>query len=428
MINPKLWDKNEEELILTALAKATAPSSLCPVLESYAHMMDWYYYTPIRVYSRITSEGYDNVHEGFGLGDRNGGDVSLLEFTRAFGLVIANLRLLKKEEHFVTFRSSVAKTQINFLLLRKVDNGICKECKVIPNECLTSRHKLLVMDLEIRMEKKRRVVDDRLRIKWGSLTMASAKEMWERLTAKGAWGSSGDNGKIQEKVDAKKVAYANLVESKDEVEKWTNRKLYKMARKEANLAVMTAKTMAFERLYAELEEKDGDKKLYRLAKTWERRARDLDHVRVGVDEYKTLVCRYLDNSSKLPNACGLCYDSTTDDYKIILIFRSFYVVYSPNKNICTMKKTLPILEQNLADHSSDLFSDVTTEGSSSTMEGCVYWSLDKGWEKFLQEVSKTSIIICFDVKSDELKELPAPDFVVVMNWTYGSWNKMDGNG
>ncbi|KAJ8531980.1 hypothetical protein K7X08_011903 [Anisodus acutangulus] len=117
------------------------------------------------------------------------------------------------------------------------------------------------------MEKRRRVVDDRLRIKWRSLIMASVKEMEERLMAKEAWGSSRDatdmsdrmtscirevarevlgvsrgsrgghrgdwwwNDKVQEKVEAKKMAYAKLIESNDEVEKWMNRKLYKMARK-----------------------------------------------------------------------------------------------------------------------------------------------------------------------------------------------------
>ncbi|KAK4339788.1 hypothetical protein RND71_041250 [Anisodus tanguticus] len=141
---------------------------------------------------RFNRSCYDDVHGGFGLGDRNGGGVSLLEFARAFGIVIANSRFLKNEEHLVTFRSSVAKTQIDFLLLRKVDNGLCKDCKVIPREYLTTRHKLLVMDLEIKMEKKMRVVDGRLRIKWVSLTMASAKEMRERLMAKGVWGGSGD--------------------------------------------------------------------------------------------------------------------------------------------------------------------------------------------------------------------------------------------
>ncbi|XP_059301856.1 uncharacterized protein LOC132053771 [Lycium ferocissimum] len=138
------------------------------------------------------SGGYDDVHGGCGFGDRNRGGVALLDFAKAFGLVVANSSFPKKEEHLVTFRSSVAKTQIDFLLLRRDDKCLCKDCKVIPSENLTTQHKLLVMDLEIKMRKRKRVVDDRPRIKWGSLTMTGALEMGEKLRTMGAWESSGE--------------------------------------------------------------------------------------------------------------------------------------------------------------------------------------------------------------------------------------------
>ncbi|XP_059281190.1 uncharacterized protein LOC132034863 [Lycium ferocissimum] len=137
------------------------------------------------------SRGYDEVHGGFGFGDRNGGGVSLLNFAKAFGLVVANSSFPKTEEHLVTFRTSVAATQIDFLLLRKDDKGLCKDCKVIPSENLTTQHKLRVMDLEIKRRKKKRAMDDRPRIRWGSLTPASALEMGEKLMAMGAWDSRG---------------------------------------------------------------------------------------------------------------------------------------------------------------------------------------------------------------------------------------------
>ncbi|KAG5600114.1 hypothetical protein H5410_031484, partial [Solanum commersonii] len=46
-----------------------------------------------------TSNGFDDVHGGFGFGERNGGGTSLLDFAKAFELVIANSCFPKKENH-----------------------------------------------------------------------------------------------------------------------------------------------------------------------------------------------------------------------------------------------------------------------------------------------------------------------------------------
>lgn len=67
------------------------------------------------------------------------------------------------------------------------------------------------------------------------------------------------NGEVIGKVNAKKVAYAKLVESKSEKEKWMNRERYKVVRKEAKLVVTAAKMIVFERLHVESEDKGGDK-------------------------------------------------------------------------------------------------------------------------------------------------------------------------
>uniref|UniRef100_A0A1S3ZHN9 Craniofacial development protein 2-like n=1 Tax=Nicotiana tabacum TaxID=4097 RepID=A0A1S3ZHN9_TOBAC len=75
-----------------------------------------------------SSSGYGEVHGGFGCGVRNGGGTSLLDFARAFELVIVNSIFSKKEEHLITFRSMVAKTQIDYLLLLRCDKGLCEDC------------------------------------------------------------------------------------------------------------------------------------------------------------------------------------------------------------------------------------------------------------------------------------------------------------
>ncbi|XP_055822000.1 uncharacterized protein LOC129890480 [Solanum dulcamara] len=78
-----------------------------------------------------TSNGFDDVHEDFGFEERNGGGVSLLEFAKAFELVIANSYFLKRDNQLVTFSSTIARTQIDYLLLQKGDRGLCKDCKLV---------------------------------------------------------------------------------------------------------------------------------------------------------------------------------------------------------------------------------------------------------------------------------------------------------
>ncbi|XP_047253701.1 uncharacterized protein LOC124887828 [Capsicum annuum] len=85
------------------------------------------------------------------------------------------------------------------------------------------------------------------------------------------------------------VAYDKMVEIKDDEERHMNKEEYKVARREAKFVVITAKTKAFKRLYADLEEKSGDKKLYRLAKAKEHRAHDVDQVKCIKGEDGTML-------------------------------------------------------------------------------------------------------------------------------------------
>ncbi|KAF3638603.1 ATP-dependent 6-phosphofructokinase 4, chloroplastic [Capsicum annuum] len=74
----------------------------------------------------------------------------------------------------------------------KGDKAICRDCKVIPSEHLSTQHRLLLVDLVNNKGRKKRSMEARPKIKWGSLTLANALEMGEKLKSKGAWESRGD--------------------------------------------------------------------------------------------------------------------------------------------------------------------------------------------------------------------------------------------
>nr|XP_009792941.1 PREDICTED: craniofacial development protein 2-like [Nicotiana sylvestris]XP_016446160.1 PREDICTED: craniofacial development protein 2-like [Nicotiana tabacum] len=130
-----------------------------------------------------TSRGYDDVHGGFSFGDRNEGGTSLLDFARAFDLVIESSSFPKKREHFVTFCSSVADIQIDYLLCRKFGKGLCTDCKVIPSENLLPLHRLLVMNLEIMRKRRKREMYRQHSIKWAALTEAKVQDLGVKLKA-----------------------------------------------------------------------------------------------------------------------------------------------------------------------------------------------------------------------------------------------------
>ncbi|XP_070019915.1 uncharacterized protein [Nicotiana sylvestris] len=119
------------------------------------------------------------------------------------------------------------------------------------------------------------------------------------------------NAVVQGKVEAKKVAYLRLVGSTGEEEKRVNSERYKVARKEAKMAVTEDKMTTFARLYEELRNKDGEKKLFRLARI-KRRRQTYFHKLLNEKGDHDIILGELRNADS-PHELSYCRDIEVDE-------------------------------------------------------------------------------------------------------------------
>ena len=92
--------------------------------------------------------GYEGVHGGSGYGERNADGDRVLEFAVANDFVIGNTFFVKRDS-----RLGNAKTQIDFILLRKRNLKMAKDIKIIPSEECVPQHKLLICELRLKTQK-----------------------------------------------------------------------------------------------------------------------------------------------------------------------------------------------------------------------------------------------------------------------------------
>jgi len=145
-------------------------------------------------------EGYERVHGGLGFGERNSGGVSILDFAVAYDLSIVNFFFRKREEHLVTFRSGSARMQIDYFLIRANSRRWCRDCKVLPSECLTTQHRLLVLDVEIQSAIRRKRKAGEYEVKWWNLSGENARKLSEKIKRESKWKLEGDANRIWEEM------------------------------------------------------------------------------------------------------------------------------------------------------------------------------------------------------------------------------------
>ncbi|XP_061706831.1 craniofacial development protein 2-like [Cydia pomonella] len=123
--------------------------------------------------------GYERVHGGFGFGSRNVQDEALLQAVAAFDLAIANTWFQKRDEHLITYKSGKHTTQIDYFLVKRNKINCIKDIKIIPGEHLTSQHRLLVIDLYIKIHSLNRKERLPPKIRWKMLEKNECAEKFK---------------------------------------------------------------------------------------------------------------------------------------------------------------------------------------------------------------------------------------------------------
>ena len=239
-----------------------------------------------------------NSHGNIGLGERNEEGDRVVEFANTFDPVIANIWFTKTRNQLITFKSGNSESQMYYILTNRRHLKDIINCKTIPGEAVVSQHRL---DLRTRTNKKRQYRrENEVKIKWWRLMDQAvaddyAKEViknmnnceepeWtifpETMKEKGSehygvttGGKSMQkretwwwNTTVQEAIARKKSMFKKLQQSKAQEDH--------AAYKEAKRTEAVERAGAAQELYEKLDTREGEKAIYRLAKSRDQATKD----------------------------------------------------------------------------------------------------------------------------------------------------------
>ncbi|KAK3884459.1 hypothetical protein Pcinc_011294 [Petrolisthes cinctipes] len=118
------------------------------------------------------------IHGGWGVGGRNEEGEGILDFCLASDMAITNTFFKRTPDQYITYKSGIRETQVDFLLCRRNHLGEVKSCKVIKGEGVTAQHRLVVLDCVIKGVKRGRK-QGTPKIKWWELKNERLKQQFK---------------------------------------------------------------------------------------------------------------------------------------------------------------------------------------------------------------------------------------------------------
>uniref|UniRef100_W6NHB0 Craniofacial development protein 2-like n=1 Tax=Haemonchus contortus TaxID=6289 RepID=W6NHB0_HAECO len=242
-----------------------------------------------------TKDGY-SCYGGFGYESRNTDGERILEYADSHNLAIVNTRFRKRDSHLITFYSGENRTQVDFVLVRHRDQGLVTDAKTVPYETVATQHRPLICSLKIASPKPKSAERcGPARIKWWRLkeieaavvsnillpAVTTVDETWKgaaEAITRVARSKLGMTKPGRRKLDKQTWLWTDHITDKVcEEEKQYHAFLivkttdtwqrYQIAKKEANKAVASKKAAHYADLNRKLESRNGERYVYRLART-----------------------------------------------------------------------------------------------------------------------------------------------------------------
>jgi hypothetical protein len=254
-----------------------------------------------------SKEGYQEIHGGFGFGNRNKEGVRILDFAVAMDLVICNTRFQKEDSKLITYSSGEVKSTVDYILIRRGQNSMVTDMKVIPGESCVEQHRLLVgvfkdvEDVKVKIKHKRKLrvwklkndneqkqFQEYIRREREKLDNESDMEMKWRCLKSAMVGATEEICGWTRGVRRHKETWwwneevaVGIKRKRDSFRRWQKTRnkedqdLYKELAKEGRKLIGKAKAVAREGFVNRLQSKDGRENLFRVMKQMVKENKDV---------------------------------------------------------------------------------------------------------------------------------------------------------
>ena len=113
--------------------------------------------------------GVERWHGGHGYGSQNEEGRTVLQCAQIYDLAIAYTFFDKNDQHLSTYRSGDRMSTMDYIMVRRDGIRTIKDCTVISGECVATQHRLVVMEINVEMTRKRRPRIKQHKTKWRNL-------------------------------------------------------------------------------------------------------------------------------------------------------------------------------------------------------------------------------------------------------------------